>query len=299
MISKKLEVLGLSTLLFAGLVNHSALAAVPANTGTITIAVAANFTVTLTTITQNFLKAFPLPTYDYHVNLVSDSSGNLLTTIKNNNGVNTYDLFLSADKARPDTLVLLPKLAVPTSEWLYAVGELEYWSPVNNVSAGIVYPLKQNTVLANPATAPYGTVAATLLNTISHGVIPFPVPTGTTYNTLPNSVNPFVNVKANITLTKSAITSTGTIKEGFIHQSSICSQSGTTKSFTRGGGFHHTYGYNDPTYPHAKIAQYGIKLVNSARAVGSGSDNLLSNFQNYLNTTAAKNVITGACYALN
>ncbi len=294
MISKKLEVLGLSTLLFAGLANHSAFAAVPANTGTITIAVAANFTATLTTITQNFLTAHPLPTYDYHINLVSDSSGNLLATIKSKNGVNTYDLFLSADKAKPDALALLPLLADPTSEWLYAVGELEYWSPVNNVSAGVVYPLGQNTVLANPATAPYGTAAATVLNTISGGIIAFPALAGTTY---PNGA-PFVNVKANISLTKSAITSTGSIKEGFIHQSIICSQSGTTKSFTKGGGFHHTYAWNDPTYPHARITQYGIKLVNSARPAGSGPDTLLTNLQNYLNTTPAKNVITGACYAL-
>ena len=289
--SKKLKVLRLSTLLFAGLASQSAFAI----TGTITIGVAANFTTTLTTITQNFINAQKALGNTYTIKLVSDSSGNLLNTITAKNGVNSYDLFLSADKTRPDTLATKPALAIASSEWLYAVGELEFWSPIKNdasVVNGIRYPLTQNFSIANPATAPYGTAAATVLNTVSGGGIPWPV-TGT----YPNPPNAFVNVKANITLTKSAITATGAIKQGFIAQSSICTQSGTTKSFTKGGGTHHTYAFNvAPTHP--KIAQYGIQLVNSART--GGSVTLLNDFYTYLKTnTAALNVIKGNCYALN
>ncbi|WP_019868170.1 substrate-binding domain-containing protein [Methylovulum miyakonense] len=282
MILKKLNMWILSVLLCGGLANHSAHAS-----GTINIAVAANFYTTLGIIVQNFLNSNPGNT----INVTPDSSGVLYNTIVANNGVNTYDMFLSADKKRPDDLVSLhPTLVVSGTEWLYAVGELEFWSPSINVSAGVVYPLTQNLVLANPSTAPYGTAAATVLNTISGGVIAYPPLAGTTY---PNGAA-FVNVRANISLTKSAITSTGSIKEGFIHQSSICTQSGSTKTFT---GSHHTYAWNDPTYPHAKIAQYGIQLVNSARPSGSGSDTLLTNFRNYLGTTSAQNVIKGYCYA--
>jgi molybdate transport system substrate-binding protein len=283
--SKKFKMSALSVLLLAGLTNNSVFAA-----GTIKIAVAANFYATLGTIVQNFKNANPGNT----IIVTPDSSGVLYNTIVANNGVNTYDLFLSADKKRPDDLISLhPTLVVPGTEWLYAVGELEFWSPSINVSSGVVYPLTQNLVLADPSKAPYGTAAATVLNTISGGVIKYPPLAGTTY---PNGA-PFVNTRPNITSTDQAISSTGSIKEGFVNQSYICTQSGGTKNFGKLGGFHHTYTWNvAPT--HAEIAQYGIKLVNSARPAGSGSDTLLTNFRNYLGTAAAQNVIKGACYSL-
>jgi molybdate transport system substrate-binding protein len=299
MMSKKLKMIALCALPFASLSSNNALAANPS----IKIAVAANFNSTLGTLIGAYQILHPSTT----IVPVSNSSGVLYNTITGAAGGlagytrgNSFDLFFSADKQRPDNLVNLPAnagLTVSGSEWLYAVGELELWSPIangqpGNVTAGLAYPLTQNIAVANPSTAPYGTAAATVLNTMSGGVIHFPALTGTTYP----AGAPFVNIFPNISITKQQINAAGAIKQGFIHQSAICILSGGVKTFNSGS--HHTYPWNDPTYPHAEIAQYAVKLINTARPAGSTSDLLLTDFLNYMNSTAGQNTIKNACYSL-
>jgi molybdate transport system substrate-binding protein len=293
--SNKLKMIALCALPFAGLASNNTMAATAANTGTINIATAINFYNTLNALKQGFLATHPSSTYSYSINIAPDSSTVLENAIIAGNGSSTYDLFLSADKKRPDDLVTNhPTLIIPGTEWLYSVGELEFWSPINNVSAGLTYPLTQNIVLADPSKAPYGTAAAVVLNEISAGAIAYPPLTGTTY---PNGA-PYVSTQPNISLTYKAISKTGSVKEGFINQSAICTQSTSGVKTFSPSTWHHTYPWNDATYPHPEIAQYGIKLVNTARVAGSGSDTLLTNFINYMNSPDGQNTIKKACYAL-
>ncbi len=249
---------------------------------TINVAVAANFTATITQLISTFKLLYP----GTDVKFTSDSSANLQAAIINKTA--TYDLFLSADKARPQTLATTYPTLIVGSPFLYAVGELELWSPTFNISGGLANPIPVPIVLADPNKAPYGTAAAQVLST-SPWSIPW-VP-GAAY---PPAGTANVFTKPNISLTYSAVKS-GAYAYGFIAQSSICKLVGGVKTFS--SGFHHSYPFTDATHPHAEIAQYAIKVANSARTAAQETE--LTNFINFLTTnTTGKTIVKSYCYSL-
>lgn len=276
MSSMKLKAAALSAFAFSTLASPSADAAA------IKVAVAANFQVTLTQLINVFTQLYP-----GSITLVADSSGNLQTQIINQSVV--YDLFLSADQSRPQTLATSYPSLVIGSPFLYAVGELELWSPTVDISAGLPSPIPVDIVLADPNKAPYGTAAAQVLSASPWSI------TWTPGSAYPPSGTAHVFTKPNITQTYSAIG--GAYAYGFVHQSAICRLVGGVKDFTQPGGFHHTYLYTDATHPHSEIAQYGIKVVNSART--SADDAYLANFVNFVTAnTSGTNIIKSHCYSL-
>lgn len=267
----------------AGTLAGTLLATLPAQAATtIKIAVAANFTATLTQLVSTFKLLNP----GTDITFVSDSSANLQSAIINKTAA--YDLFLSADKTRPQQLADTYPTLVTGQPFLYAVGELELWSPTVNISAGLPSPIPVNIVLADPNKAPYGTAAAQVLSTSPWSI---PWVAGATY---PPAGTAHVATKANISLTYSAVKG-GTYAYGFIAQSSICRLVNNVKTFS--SGYHHTYPWNDTVHPHAQIAQYAIKVVNASRTTAQNT--VLTNFITFLTTnTTGKNIVKSYCYSL-
>jgi molybdate transport system substrate-binding protein len=261
----------------------AALASSAANAATkINVAVAANFTATVTQLISTFKLLYP----GTDVTFTSDSSANLQAAIINHTAV--YDLFLSADKTRPQQLATTYPTLVIGQPFLYAVGELELWSPTVNISAGLPSPLAANIVLADPNKAPYGTAAAQVLSTAPWSI---PWVAGGTY---PPAGTAHVFTKSNISLTYSAI-KTGAYPYGFIAQSSICKLVSGVKTFS--SGYHHTYPYTDAAHKHDEIAQYAIQIVNAARTPAQNTE--LTNFISFMTTNATgKSIIQSYCYSL-
>lgn len=280
MFSMKLEAAAVSAFAFATLASPSAYAQT-----TINVAVAANFTATLGTLISTFRNIYGQTNVD--VRFKSESSTYLLNEITGQTAA--YDLFLSADQSRPQTLVTSYPSLVIGSPFLYAVGELELWSKTVDISAGLPSPIPVDIVLADPNKAPYGTAAAQVLSASPWSI------TWTPGSPYPPSGTAHVFTKSNISLTYSDV-SNSVYAYGFVHQSAICKLVSGVKDFTQQGGFHHTYPYNDASYPHTEIAQYGIKLVNSART--PAQDTVLTNFINFINSTTGQNIIKSYCYSL-
>jgi molybdate transport system substrate-binding protein len=266
-------------------VSIAVLSANPVNATNINVAVAANFTSTLNTI----IGAYRTATGNT-VTVDSNSSAVLQSRIISHSVA--YDLFLSADLTRPQQLATNNPSLVIGAPFLYAVGELELWSPTNNISAGLPATISQKLALADPSKAPYGTSAAQVLSS-SPWSIPYTVGQTAAYPPV-GTANVFI--RPNISQTFSDVKN-GLYAYGFVAQSAICTLVNNVKTFTKAGGFHHTYPFSDPAHPHNKIAQYGIKVVNAARTVPQETE--LTSFVNYLLTNAtALNTIKNNCYAL-
>ena len=100
------------------------------------------------------------------VEVSTGSSGNFAAQIRQGA---PFDLFFSADRTYPQAL-LQQGLAVPGSEFLYAVGRLVVWvpstSPVDVERLGIRAvqdPQVRRVAIANPDHAPYGRAAVAAL----------------------------------------------------------------------------------------------------------------------------------------
>ena len=91
----------------------------------------------------------------------SGSSGTLFAQIKHGA---PYDLFLSADQRRPDTLIDLG-LALKPSRTVYAQGRIALWLPKSTrpFDINIFNNHANKYVLANPKLAPYGAASAALM----------------------------------------------------------------------------------------------------------------------------------------
>jgi molybdate transport system substrate-binding protein len=272
----ELRRLALSAVAIASLMASHAHAAT-----TINVAVAANFTATMTALIAAFKVVYP----GTNITFTSDSSGVLQNQIINHTRV--YDLFLSADQTRPQDLYTNNPSLVVGAPFRYAIGELELWSPTVNISAGLPKPLNKDVVLANPATAPYGTAAAQVLSA-SPWNIPWP---STPY---PPAGTAHVFTKGNISLTYTAVKNK-TYPMGFIAQSSICRVVNGVKRFN--SGFHHTYPYNVAPR-HDRINQYAIKIKNTSRTAAQNT--VLTNFVNFMRTApVGRSIITSYCYSLS
>lgn len=266
-----------------------ALAAWPAVSdaaSTIRIGVAANFYGTLQKITAAYTLSHPGETFT----ISWDSTSNLKANIIAGGNSGPYDLFLSADKAAPDSLVASYPTLVVGSDFQYAIGSLILWSNTSgvNISAGLPNPLNTNFVIADPTKAPYGYAAAQVLSSA-----PWSIPITTTY---PSG---FVKTQPNIVATYNAVAAK-TYPYGFIHLSAVCSQNLTTGVQTitaPSANSYKQYLYNDAAHPYNRILQWGVKVNITGRTAAQNTQ--LDNFVTYLlGNTTALNYIRGACYSL-
>jgi molybdate transport system substrate-binding protein len=129
----------------------------------IRVAVASNFSVAITTLSERFEADT-----GHKVSLIFGSTGKHYAQIRNGA---PFDAFFAADIKRPE-LLEQESVALPGSRFTYAIGKLILWSPM----AGYVDPdgrvLNQGTfhhlAIANPKLAPYGKAAREVLQ--AHGV---------------------------------------------------------------------------------------------------------------------------------
>lgn len=122
------------------------------------VAVAANFIKPIKSIKSFFEKES-----GHHVIVSTGSTGQLYAQIKNGA---PSEVFLAADRKRPEQLIN-EGLAVKGSLFTYAVGQLVLWSSQADLVDQMGQVLNQDKfkhlAIANPQTAPYGTVAKQVL----------------------------------------------------------------------------------------------------------------------------------------
>ncbi len=127
--------------------------AAPAFAEQVLVAVATNFIPPFRDIAIEFET-----TTGHTLRVAAGSSGNFYSQIKNGA---PFDLFLSADMARPK-LLEDEGLGVKDSRFTYAIGRLVLWSPSTGLIKG-EETLRSKTfkrlAIANPKTAPYGLAA--------------------------------------------------------------------------------------------------------------------------------------------
>jgi len=122
------------------------------------IAVASNFVSTLKKIKIEFEKKFP-----HQLKIISASSGKLFAQIQYGA---PYDIFMSADAARPAKLQQLGLISTGSRQ-TYAIGQLALWSPQNNKPFELLNSLRfKRLAIANPKTAPYGKAAIETLQAL-------------------------------------------------------------------------------------------------------------------------------------
>ena len=125
----------------------------------ILVAVASNFSLPMQQIARNFEQQSR-----YTVQLAFASSGKFYAQIVNGA---PYDVFLSADQTTPAALIN-KQLALPSSQFTYALGALALWSADPQKIAGnsAILPTNQfnKLALANPKLAPYGRAAHEVLS---------------------------------------------------------------------------------------------------------------------------------------
>ena len=122
------------------------------------VAVAANFAAILESLAQDFSR-----TTDHSITLSSASSGMLYAQILNGA---PFDVFLSADCARPDRLVDQNR-TVSGTRFTYAVGKLALWTPGKpHPDAAWLRRPAGRLAMANPELAPYGRAAADTLGAL-------------------------------------------------------------------------------------------------------------------------------------
>ena len=125
------------------------------------VAVASNFSSTMKSLVAEFEK-----TSDYQIALSFGSSGKFYAQIKQGA---PYELFFSADQAKPDALQK-EGLVIAASRFTYAIGRLAVWSARPDFTNKIETKLKEGTfnklALANPKIAPYGAAALQVLKNL-------------------------------------------------------------------------------------------------------------------------------------
>lgn len=147
------------SLLRAWLLVSTLLSSVALGDELLTVAVASNFQTTAKDIATEFTAQTGIP-----VRISTGSSGKLYAQIVNGA---PYDVFLSADAARPQQLEA-SRHAKPGSRATYAIGSLVLWSADPALQGrGCRDALQQreytHLAIANPKTAPYGAAAEEFL----------------------------------------------------------------------------------------------------------------------------------------
>ena len=122
-----------------------------------TIAVAANFRETAEAIAERLESASP-----HRYTIISGSTGKLVSQVVHGA---PFDVLMAADEARPLRLIE-EGLAAPSTRRTYALGELGLWWPGKALPFDVTELNQlspQSVCLANPALAPYGAAAWSLL----------------------------------------------------------------------------------------------------------------------------------------
>ena len=145
-----LPALFIGTALSLGLAGHRAATAAEA-----TVVVATNFLLPLRSLAGEFEART-----DHSIRIASGSTGQIYAQVTNGA---PYDVFLSADAARPQRLEE-SGLTIPGTRRTYALGRIVLWSAEpGRVTAGGAEALRTlgnaRIALANPAVAPYGVAA--------------------------------------------------------------------------------------------------------------------------------------------
>ena len=128
---------------------------------TLNVAVASNFSYTLKLLAKDFKKQT-----GHQLRISSASTGKLYAQIEHGA---PFDVFLSADEARPDLLVKNNK-AVAASGYVYAKGQIVLLSNLaSSTSCQDVLSSKalKRLSIANPKTAPYGVAAKQVMEKLS------------------------------------------------------------------------------------------------------------------------------------
>ena len=125
---------------------------------TVLVAVAANFSKPMTEIAAEFEKAT-----GYSAKLSFGSSGKFVSQLENGG---PFEVFMSADEKAPQKLVQTG-LAVPSSQFTYALGKLVLWSAtpgyVDDQGKILTTGGFKHLALADPKLAPYGAAAVEVL----------------------------------------------------------------------------------------------------------------------------------------
>ena len=121
------------------------------------IAVASNFKLPLNEIVSQYQQ-----NTNKKVTVSSASSGILYQQIK---AGAPFDVFLSADVNRP-TMLVDENLAIAQSMYVYAQGQLVFYSPKQKIKLAQLNKSDNKLVIANPLHAPYGVAAKNVLNEI-------------------------------------------------------------------------------------------------------------------------------------
>lgn len=125
---------------------------------TLKVAVASNFVPTMELLVAKFEQTSP-----HRILLSSGSSGKHYALIKHGA---PYDLFFSADSARPIRLEQ-EKLVEGSSRFTYALGRLALWSTqpslLDNKQNAFTHEKVMRIAIANPRLAPYGVAAQQVL----------------------------------------------------------------------------------------------------------------------------------------
>jgi molybdate transport system substrate-binding protein len=124
------------------------------------LAVASNFISPIKQLAQDFEQET-----GQSLTLSFGSSGKLFAQIQNSA---PYDIFLSADVAKPQALVQSNN-ALPDSLVIYAKGHLVFWSvnPISSTSLKDAVLNAKRIAIANPKLAPYGKAAEESLTSLS------------------------------------------------------------------------------------------------------------------------------------
>ena len=132
----------------------------PSSAAEVRVAVASNFTQTLSKIAAHYQKQS-----GHSVSTIPGSSGRLYSQICNGA---PFDVFLAADSLRP-TALETAGLCVPGTRFTYALGSLVLWTADAsnpNVKAALLSNPDQRIAIANPQLAPYGHAAFEVLTSI-------------------------------------------------------------------------------------------------------------------------------------
>ncbi|WP_020175955.1 substrate-binding domain-containing protein [Methyloferula stellata] len=198
-----------------------------ATTGSIRIAVAANFNDALNDLITAWSVFEAGNGNTYTATAYAGATGTLVKQITSSS-VSFYDLFFAADTTTPNALFNSSTTFISGPPFTYAQGGLVLWSgPHNSVditASGLPYPLTTNLVIADPSSAPYGLAAATVLNDAPWS-LGLPTSTSAGYPV------GFVNLGGNIGSVYSTLLTTNTYAYGFVAKSQVC-RAATTAPYT-------------------------------------------------------------------
>ena len=262
--SNRLAVAKASTLLLLVLAFANRAIAVDATGPELRIAVAANFTPVLQRLCD-----------DYHATrpgrcVVSSGASGLLATQVMQGA--PFDLFLSADRARPERLVSTGH-AVPRTLRTYAIGRLALWAPglagVGTLERTLADPSISTLAIANPDAAPYGAAALEVLGALG----------------LPRDGRPRVVQGTNVAQAFQFVESRAA-DAGFVAQAQLVEYAASRGAPPAGRVV------EVPATLHAPIEQQAVLLT------GAADDPDARAFLDYLGSAEARRVIEAAGYLL-